>query len=201
MDRKITLLNRNGVALFYYGYEQQPIFFPAGGVNVVALTKIFDTLNIMFSYYSKVSVILFQFHQSDYASDNAQLSKLISKLKSELNKHYRNSRIAYVWAREQGKDGTDLHYHIAFMINGSLCNKSDVLFKRARKIVKEIHPENYIWLPKRCVYNLHRYAKPNELRAARMRMSYAAKNRTKEFIPKGAPKFGFSQLKRNAHRI
>lgn len=154
----------------------------------------------MFSYYSKVTIILFQFHQAEYKNDNHQLSRLVGGLKNSLKKRYANTRVGYAWAREHGKKGNDFHYHIAFMVNGSLCKSSHHLWLTAHSLCKSVSSNNYIWLPKRNTYRLHRYTEPAHINSARMRMSYAAKRRSKEQIPTGIDKFGFSQLTFNKVR-
>lgn len=200
-DKLLTILPQyNNVALLEYKGQKQPVFHYPEGIYTKAVLKTFNQLDIMFSYYSKVTVILIQFHQAINSEDNKQVSLFIKKAKELIYKRYGSRRVAYAWAREHGESGDNQHYHIALMINGSVCKSGYYLKDDLDNIAKTIDTDNYVWLPERSTIRLHRDRYDLRTRYCRMRMSYAAKSRTKELIPKGIPRFGFSQLQTNPRR-
>lgn len=198
-DKLLTLLPQHKiVALLEYKGQYQPVFHYPEGIYTKAVLNTFNQLDIMFSYHSKVTVILVQFHQANTSEDNKQVSQFIKKAKELIYKQYGLHRVAYAWAREHGELGNNQHYHVALMLNGSVCKSGYYLKNDLNRIAKSIDTGNEIWLPDKGTFRLHRYKDSWRTRTCRMRMSYAAKMKTKESIPKGVPKFGFSQLQANS---
>lgn len=197
LDRKITLHpHKKNIAYLQYRGEQQPILYYPQGIYGKALIKAYQQLDNLFTYYSKVTVILLQLHQHQYTQyDNAQLTQFLEKLKAKLKAIYGSSRICYAWAREEGNDNSNLHYHITFMINGSVCLNGYNTNLWAKEIWLGLDANNRIWHVTRGSFLLKRLGDESQIRNARMRMSYAAKKRSKLTIVKGVKKFGFSRLK------
>ena len=181
------------VAYVNYKKQQQPIFFYEGGTYIDILFSAFEQLDALFSYYSKVTVIFLQLHQSPYSECNKLISLFFQRLIKKIKKRYHATRVAYSWAREEGKHGDNLHYHLAVMVNGSLCQSGYHISKDADTIWRSLASRNYTWSIKRNTYRLQRKGNDHLTRAARMRLSYAAKKATKDFKQKR--KFGCSQIK------
>lgn len=198
LDRQITLSPyKKNVAYYFYKYEWQPIFHYTNGLHEGALRSTFTQLDNLLSYYSKVTVVLLQLHQPLRTINNDFLKLFLPLLKSQISLRYNKTRVAYAWAREDGKTGHNQHYHLALMLNGSLCKSGYYVVQDAMAIWSSLHSLNSVWVPKRNTFNVERYGNSLTLKKARMRMSYAAKKSTKETIPKGIRKFGFSQIKAN----
>lgn len=198
LDRQlIQLPNKKNIALLNYQSEWQPIFYYDSGIHERALLSAFQQLDNMFSYYSRVTVVLLQLHQAEFQTDNLQIRDLMKQLQNHIKSHYNAKRIGYAWAREHGESGTNQHYHIAVMINGSLCNNGFHIVHKANQLWREIYPENYSWMVMRSTFALHRHHSEIRTKTARMRMSYGFKKRSKETVPSRL-RYGFSRLKHNA---
>ncbi|PFG45527.1 uncharacterized protein DUF3296 [Vibrio sp. ES.051] len=197
-DKEITMHPRyRNVAYYEYKGMQQPIFCYQSGIDLKALARAYDQLDNLFTYHSRVTVALIQFNQTTQLPHNKHLSKFIYKLKTLCVEHYniKGERFGYAWAREGGKNGNNQHYHIAIMIDGSVCNNAYQITQLAKKACQAINPKYSIYAPKRNEFKLHRTGDEHRLRTARMRASYAYKYATKEHTPKGVRKFGTSSIK------
>lgn len=205
MDSRLTTYpNKKNIGLFEYQGEQQPIFLYPEGVFTDALDASYAQLDAILTHYSKVVVVLIQLHQSEYTTDNHPLSRFFKSFIAAVKKQYAStnnpadSKVAYAWAREESEERTNQHYHIAIMLNGSKCKSSYHINELARQSWLKIDQNNQVWFPKRNAYHIsrnHEHCGHHlDLRAARMRMSYAAKMRTKELVPVKTRKFGFSHL-------
>ncbi|BDR19571.1 MULTISPECIES: inovirus Gp2 family protein [Vibrio] len=183
----------------YYNYKgmQQPVFYYPEGIDIKALHQAYNQLDNLFTYHSRITIVLIQFHQTTQLPHNKHLSKFIARLKTLCIKHYkiRGDRFGYAWAREEGKDGTNQHYHIAIMIDGHVCQKSYQITQLAKQACKDISPFYYIYAPKRNLFKVKRTGSGRILRAARMRASYAYKYASKEKVPVGVRRFGCSSIK------
>lgn len=185
------------VAYYHYKGTEQPIFYYPEGIDIKALHSAYEQLDNLLTYHSRVTVVLLQFSQATQLPHNKHLTKFIAKLKKLCIEHYSipSDRFGYAWAREEGKDGTHQHYHIAIMINGSVCRSAYQVFKLAKQASNEVSPFYSVSPPKRNLFLLKRSEKRRRLRTVRMRISYAFKNATKEGVPKGVKKFGRSTIK------
>lgn len=198
MDSKLTLHpTHRGVAYLEYKGEQQPVFYYPEGLYVDNLYTCYEQIDCMFSHHRKVTVVLIQFHQRQYSTSNQMLSRALNRLISTLKNHYSTKRIGYFWAREEGVSKAP-HYHIAIFLDGSVCQSTYHVLQHAQSIWSALQAGNNVWQPKRNLYLLNRGDSDRfKLRAARMRISYAAKKTTKETISSRTRKFGSSQLKVN----
>jgi hypothetical protein len=188
---KITLHPSNDkLAYFEYKQRQCLIMYYKGGVNIKILIQIFKQLDIMTSYYSRVSVVLLQFHLREQTLDNKVISIFLTALIKKLKFRYK-SKIGYVWIREQNGAPAQ-HYHMAIMLSGHVCESSHHIYTIAKEIWKTQNENGYSYRVENSLYRLVRYC-DIELNAARYRLSYFAKNRTKVF-DKDIKKFGVSRL-------
>ncbi|EJB8442495.1 inovirus-type Gp2 protein [Vibrio parahaemolyticus] len=198
VDTKLTM-HRKFQHVAYYEYKgiQQPIYYYPQGIFLKALTKAYAQLDNLLSYHSRVTVALIQFNQTTQLSHNKHLSKFIQKLKNLCVEHYsiKGERFGYSWAREEGKEGNNQHYHIAIMIDGSVCNSAYQITQLAKQACLAVSPLYSIHAPKRNEFKVQRVGEQQKLRTARMRASYAYKYATKEKVPKGVRRFGNSSIK------
>ncbi|SQD79597.1 YagK/YfjJ domain-containing protein [Moritella yayanosii] len=168
------------LAYYHYNNEQQLIFHKKTGIRTEILEQGFKQLDIMMTEYSKVSVILLQLHPDKFTEDNAIITQFLVRLKKKIKKQY-NCKIGYLWVREQSSAEAQ-HYHMVIMVNGHKCNNAYAIGKMCDEIWEGPTDTNFSYRVKNRLYRIERYkGNDHELRAARMRMSYMAKNETKEF--------------------
>ncbi|MEZ8606914.1 inovirus-type Gp2 protein [Vibrio sp. 10N.239.311.G01] len=183
--------------LAYYQYlgKYQLIFYrkPDGVFNEI-LEKAFGQLEAMRSYYSKVTMVLLQLHQAIHTKSNNQLTILLSKLKARLQKHY-GGKVGYFWVREQNKAESQ-HYHIAIMINGHKCQRSKLVDIATQTYWENRHPDNFSFRIRNRIYRINTRKNSNELRAARMRLSYMAKRKGKLGFEPHTNTHGCSRLRK-----
>ena len=183
------------LAYYQYQNEQQLIFYKKTGINKNILEQGFKQLDILRSYYSKVSVILLQLHPDRFTEDNAILTRFLVKFRKTLTKKYK-SKIGYLWVREQNVAGAQ-HYHLVVMLNGHKCNNAYAVGQICDEIWQGPMDTNFSYRVKNRIYCIKQYKNNDqELRAARMRMSYMAKNETKD-LKKSRKSFRASNLQPN----
>jgi len=181
------------LAYYHYNNEQQLIFHKKTGIRAEILEQGFKQLDIMMTEYSKVSVILLQQHPDRFTEDNAIITQFLVRLKKKIKKQY-NCKIGYLWVREQNSAEAQ-HYHMVIMVNGHKCNNAYAIGKMCDEIWEGPTDTNFSYRVKNRLYRIEQYkGNDHELRAARMRMSYMAKNETKTF-DRNTNSFGVSRLK------
>ena len=182
------------LAYFCYQNEQQLIFYRKSGIKKEILEQSFKQLDIMMSYYSKVTIILLQLHPDQFTADNDVMTRFLVFFKKRLEKKYK-SKIGFIWVREQNTAEAQ-HYHLAVMINGHKCNNSYTVNEICKEIWEGPMDTNFSYQVKNRIYCIKQYLNDNsELRAVRMRLSYMAKNETKDFT-KYTKSFGSSRLRK-----
>jgi len=176
----------------YFEYKQRLslIMYYEGGVNEKILTQVFKKLDAMVLYYSKVTVVMLQFHLKKYTLDNQVISVFLTSLIKRLKDKYK-SEIGYFWVREQNGAPAQ-HYHMAIMLSGHVCHSSHHIFLIAQEIWELQNEGGYSFRVKNSLYRVSRYC-DKELNAARYRLSYFAKNKTKD-VGKNIKKFGSNNL-------
>jgi len=187
--------------LAYYRYqnEQQLIFYKETGIKKEILEQGFKQLDILRSYYSKATVVLLQLHPDQFTEDNAILTRFLVQLKKTLTKKYK-CKMGYVWVREQNTAKAQ-HYHLMIMLNGHKCRSAYAVSNICDEIWEGPKDTNFSYGVKNRLYCIKQYKNnDSELRATRMRMSYMAKNETKDF-DKNTKTFGVSRLKPNRSKL
>lgn len=184
--------SKKHLAYYAEGSRLHPIFNSPAGVCTKILKTGFKQLDSMLSYYSKVTMVLLQFHVPDFSYDNKSLSIFISRLKRKLSKHY-GKRLGYLWVREQDNSKAQ-HYHMCIMLNGHKCQST----RRIDAIVKsewESFGERYFsYRIRNRIYRINRTYDVKELRAAKTRLSYLAKLETKQRTPRYTKTYHASSL-------
>lgn len=187
--------SKKHLAYFVYKGEPQLIFLSKEGVIKEILHKSYCLIDIMLTYYSKVTAVLIQLHQAQVTQDNKLLTRMVQKLKSSLKKHYK-CEIGYFWVREQLKAESQ-HYHMVVMLNGHKCQQSTFVDKAVQDAWQSIHPDNFSFKVRNRIYRIHRSGNYHELRALRMRLSYMAKKEGKTEFRTYTNAFRYSRLKEN----
>ncbi|EGQ8608271.1 inovirus Gp2 family protein [Vibrio parahaemolyticus] len=188
--------SKKHLAYFVYQGKPQLIFLSKKGIIQEVLNKSYRLIDIMLSYYSKVTAVLVQLHQAQSTEDNKLLTRMVQKLKGKLKKHYK-CEIGYFWVREQDKAESH-HYHMVIMLNGHKCQQSTLVDKVVQEAWQSIHPDNFSFRVRNRIYRIHRNGNGHELRALRMRLSYMAKKEGKTEFSNYTNVFRYSRLKNSA---
>lgn len=108
--------------------------------------------------------------------------------------------MGYVWVRKQNVAKSQ-HYHLMIMLNGHKCRNAYAVSNICDEIWEDSKDTNFSYGIKNRLYCIKQYKNnDSELRAAKMRMSYMAKNETKDFN-KNTKTFGVSRLKPNRSKL
>ena len=168
---------KKGFGYFKFKNKLYNIFYGRDGVDKTILQKGFEQIDIMFSYHSKVCIVFLEFHLKEFSDNNAVMSAFIHELKSYIKKKY-NSRLGYLWVREKNKAKAQ-HYHLAVMVNGHKCDNGWSIQQFANAVWQKQNNKGTTHFVTRSTYNTLRDDNI-EANAARVRLSYFAKHRTKE---------------------
>lgn len=183
--------SKKHLAYFNYESENHLIFYRKTGVIKKILVSALNQLKSMMSYYSKVTLVLLQLHQIVPSHNNKSITALMSRLKAKLQEHYK-CRVGFIWVREQCSSDTP-HYHVVVMLNGQKCQSSTLVDFLTKVVWQKIHPENFSFRIRNRIYRV-RKNDINELRAARLRLSYMAKSDSKTQFHSYTKRFGCSRL-------
>lgn len=185
------------LAVFIYKQSEYLIQYDDSGINTKILNQIFKQFDVMVSYYSKVVMVQLQFHLKEPTPDNQVMSIFLNRFIKKLQTKYK-SKIGYVWVREQSGAPAQ-HYHMGVMLSGHVCKSSHHIYNIANEIWSKQNKNGYSFRVENSLYKISRYC-DKELDAARFRLSYFAKNETKDF-DKSVKKFGVSRLPFNAGEL
>jgi hypothetical protein len=126
-----------------------------------------------------------------YSADNKPMSSYFKKLTKWIRKTYRGP-VGYIWVREQ-TDKPVQHYHVVIMLNGKVIRHPQRIITKAEAIA-----EDWYWpkphTPDNCFYDIRPKDK-SAYREAFRRVSYLAKQDTKQGKGESARYFGRSQVK------
>lgn len=186
------------LAIYQHNLVPQLVFYKPGGINLKILRVGYSQLDAMMSYYSKITVVFLQLHQSGYTNHNKPVTRFFKQLKHKLENYYK-CKVAYLWVREQ-EGASKQHYHAAIMLNGHTCQSSYIINKFAEELWAHIDRRNFSFRVKNRLYRIQTYIGDKELNAARLRLSYLAKNAGK---PAGGniQSFNSTRLRRKPLRI
>lgn len=157
-----------------------------------SLKRIFIQLFSMLDYHSKVHVIRFDLHQQSHTADNKRITEFNRKLFKWIKKKYGFSRIGYAWTREL-ETGKGQHYHYALFLDGHKIQHPQKIIDRASQ-TWELMGGHFAYVPN-CYYNLARSDR-KALQAVIYRLSYFAKDKSKQKRPATAKRNDASRLKR-----
>ncbi|MCL2918609.1 YagK/YfjJ domain-containing protein [Shewanella litorisediminis] len=166
--------------------------FPEG-INRPLLNRLYDQLDAFLSRHSKVYMIRFDISLYDSSPHNHEISKLRSFVVKSLKSHYKSS-VDFGWVREQNTTDDKCHYHCFVLLNGHNADSTNTTFDIVRHAVELVVDIN-AHFPENCGYMIERHS-PESFQAALFRLSYLAKNATKEGKPGAAKGYYFSRIKR-----
>lgn len=162
------------------------------GLNRQILSKLFNSLKAYLTWHSKMYVIRFDISLYHSPSNNNTISKLRSYITKELKTHYK-SRVEFGWVREQNNTDNKCHYHCFVLLNGHTCNSTNKTFSIVRKAMSLVIDVTF-YFPENCSYMVIRN-ELSTLQAVLYRLSYLAKNATKENNPALVKSYYLSRLK------
>jgi len=202
-------LENTTFAYFEHKYTTYKIFNYPEGINTKILTKVFDQMEVMLTYYSKVSIIFLQLNlNKSYKPSATVSSKLVRKQSMSIsNEHISEcmklltqkleqlypSKVGFAWVRER-VSSVYPHYHIVIMLNGNKCESAYNIQKIAKEYWLKLTGGS-VWNVDNPFYCMTR-ENDHESRTARARSSYLAKNITKDGCKKYRS-FAISRLKIN----
>lgn len=163
----------------------------ADGLNREILNKIYQTLAAFLSRHSKAFVIRFDVSLYDSPSHNKIIGKIMRNISGKLTNYY-NTRAVYGWVREQNNIDDKCHYHCFVIINGHYANKTKITFDYAKHAIELVVDAN-THFPAYCHYMVKRNDLAS-LQAALYRLSYLAKNASKENKPSKVKGYFFSRI-------
>ena len=161
------------------------------GINRKILNLIYQFLSAYLSRHSKIFIVRFDISLYDSPSHNKTIGKIMRSVATNLSNNYK-SKAAYCWVREQNNIEDKCHYHCFVLLNGHKVNKSKTTFDYARHAI-EIYVDANPYFPAHCYYMVKR----NDLasfQAALYRLSYLAKNESKQGIPPKVKGYFFSTI-------
>lgn len=161
------------------------------GLDRKILNKTYQCLTTFLSRHSKGFVIRFDISLYDSPKDNKIIGKIMRSIATNLRKNYQSS-VAYSWVREQNSIDDKCHYHCFVILNGHKVNKTKTTFDYARYAIELVIDAN-THFPKHCYYMVKR----NDLasfQAALYRLSYLAKNASKQANPSKVKGYFFSRI-------
>jgi hypothetical protein len=173
------------------GYGWKVMCF-AEGLDRSILNKIYNCLTTYLTWHSKMLMIRLDFSLYDSPSHNQDISKSLQHIAKIQKKRY-GCIVGYGWVREQNSTDDKCHYHCFILLDGHKVQNSKTTFDlvlQIKNIVIDINPH----VPEHCYYMIRR----NELdsfQAALYRLSYLAKNASKQHQPMSAKWFSFSRIK------
>jgi len=187
-----------------YGYilhpiiSHQPIVIKVmkfkDGINYQILDKAIEQLDIMLCKYSRVLATLLNFHVNKYSKNNKVLSDFNKKVIRIVKQKY-GKTLSYIWVREIS-NSIKQHYHFAYFLNGHKIKHPDLFNDLLMSIWKEEF-SGHSSIPKYCFFFIDRN-KENYLDTiwgCIYRVSYLAKNFSKEYQNKQTKNYQTSRLK------
>lgn len=165
------------------------VMYFADGLNRKILNKAYQCMTAFLSLHSKAFVIRFDISLYDSPNHNKTIGKIMRSVTTNLNNRYQ-SKVAYGWVREQNSIDVKCHYHCFVILDGHKVNKTKTTFDYARHAIELVVDANP-YFPAHCYYMVKR----NDLasfQAALYRLSYLAKNASKQNIPPKVKGYYFS---------
>jgi len=164
------------------------------GINYQILDKIIEQLDVMLCKYTRVLVTLLNFHVNDYSTNNKTLSDFNKRVIRILKKRYGNT-LGYIWVREIN-NSTKQHYHFAYFLNGHKINYPSRFNELLMSIWKDAF-SCHSSIPENCFFfiDIGRADYLDTIFGCIYRISYLAKNFSKQYDNKKAKSYQASRLK------
>ena len=167
-----------------------------GSGVILAMTKnMINQLDAMLSHHSKIHLVRFDLHVSEYTQNNEIITKFNRKLFRWLKREYKLKRIGFMWCREQ-ETSDNQHYHYALMLDGHKVQHPECILEQVKEIWN-IHLNGFMYIPESCYYNIER-GNDQSRRDAIYRISYLAKAKSKDKKAPQTKNYGTSRIKHKA---
>lgn len=163
----------------------------ASGINRPLLNKLYGVLSAFLSWHSKAYMIRFDISLYDSLPHNHKISKFRSIVVKSLESYYQ-STVVFGWVREQNSSDDKCHYHCFVLLNGHKANSTNTTFnivQHALALVVDINAH----FPENCDYEIQRNSLAS-FQKALFRLSYLAKNDSKNGKPSRAKSFSISHI-------
>ncbi len=177
------------------GFGWKVMFFDEG-LNSTILNKIYQSLSDYLSAHSKMLVIRFDLSLYCNPNDNKTIAKIINNTKVHLTKQY-SSDVGYCWVREISTDDK-AHYHCFILLNGHKAKTSKRVFDAVKHSLRLVIDVN-CYFPENCYYIVKR-DDLTSLQATLYRLSYLAKNASKQGKPAQVKSYQFNRAIRRKKR-
>lgn len=157
------------------------------------LRKTLEQLDAMESHHNRVLVVVFNLHMPFYTKGNQVVTKFLNKVRYELTKNYKLTRLGYTWCRER-KNADTQHYHFALMIDGSKVQHPKKLLRVLSGLWDACSNGGHLQRLGNCFYFLKRGDETVRSKIT-YRVSYLAKVNTKQSREGLTNDYGTSRLK------
>ena len=156
------------------------------GINSNIMNAVINQLLAALSHYSKILLVRFDLRVYTETPNNSLISKYRQTLLRYLDKKYQ-SKAWLFWVREQTPRSDKAHYHCFILLDGHKAKSGWGAFQQVQKACY-MHPDTSAWLPKSASYKVERKGLKG-LDSAIHRISYLAKNYSKELTPNKVKRF------------
>lgn len=163
----------------------------ASGINRPLLNKLYGVLSAFLSWHSKAYMIRFDISLYDSLPHNHKISKFRSIVVKSLESYYQ-STVVFGWVREQNSSDDKCHYHCFVLLNGHKANSTNTTFNIAQHALALVVDIN-AHFPENCDYEIQRNSLAS-FQKALFRLSYLAKNDSKNGKPSRAKSFSISHI-------
>ncbi|MCL1078802.1 inovirus Gp2 family protein [Parashewanella spongiae] len=140
--------------------------------------------------YSKIQLVRFDIRCYSETPQNKTISLLRKNILKFANQKYK-STAWFFWVREQTEFSDKAHYHCYLLLNGHKA-KAGGAWKLLEK-AEYMQPDIDFWMPENPSYLLKRND-TEQLNLAIYRISYLAKNYSKQLTPKNVKTYQASKL-------
>lgn len=155
------------------------------GINKQIMNSMTNQLLENIEIYSKLLLVRFDVRTYSMTPNNNIISKFKKYALSYLANHYRTVA-AFFWVREQTKNAEQAHYHCYVLVSGHKAKAWGV--NRQLIQARDMLPDMDIWFPENAGYLIRRN-NPESLVVALYRISYLAKNYSKELTPRKVKRY------------
>ncbi|MBW8186578.1 YagK/YfjJ domain-containing protein [Shewanella nanhaiensis] len=156
------------------------------GINSKIMKAIINLLLIASNQYSKLLVVRVDIRVYSETPNNNVISAFRKTLLRYLDTQY-NSKVWFLWVREQAPRNDKAHYHCIIILNGHKTRSGWGVFQQVKKACY-MNPNTSPWLPKSATYLIKRCT-PESFQLPIHRASYLAKNYSKESNPRGIKRY------------
>lgn len=157
------------------------------------LKQMLTQIEAILSHHNKVLLVRFDLNKSDYDENSQDISLFFRQFLDTIKKTYKLKRVAYSWAREQGKT-ENRHYHCFIALDGNKVQTSYRIVEQIKWYWEIIHDGSVHFTQPKCFHMLHRN-KPESFKDPIYHISYLAKGRGKGYKPQQAKNYSCSRLK------